>query len=179
MCNTALYIHQYTKFPCISCWLLFSSLQHKSIIEIVFIVLFQGSLALFYELFQQLEQHGVLDPTNEIDLVSLHHVFIPLINASLLQFRQAWMHHKLRTEGNKTPLELWNTGSHERYTDEVNLVPLRLILMNKLTFGYITTVGVILQPSENKKGNIPSLSHSIFKSCSYISHNMHFVSYKC
>ena len=82
--------------------------------------MFQGSLSLFYELFQQFEHHGLLDPTNEIDLVSLHHVFIPLINASLLEFRQAWKHHKIRTEGHKTPQELWSNGSSEGPTNEVD-----------------------------------------------------------
>ena len=62
-----------------------------------------------------MENAGKLDPDDEVDLLALHYVYIPLINSSLEEFRQTWMHHKLRTEGNKTPLQLWTTAITEGF----------------------------------------------------------------
>ena len=63
-----------------------------------------------YHLFYSLEDEGLLDPVDEVDLFSLHWVFIPRLNQQLQSFRSAYAHHKLRTEHSHTPLQLWTRG---------------------------------------------------------------------
>ena len=38
---------------------------------------FMGCIFLFYDLFYQMEEEGMLDPSNKNDLFALHHVFVP------------------------------------------------------------------------------------------------------
>ena len=64
----------------------------------------------YRRLFYFLESHLLLDPIGEVDLFSLHFVFIPRINNSLSQFRASWNNHKLSTEGQKTPNQLYILG---------------------------------------------------------------------
>ena len=40
----------------------------------------------------------------------LHYVFLPRINNSLNLFRSAWNNHRMRTEGNKSPNQLYTQG---------------------------------------------------------------------
>ena len=61
----------------------------------------------YRRLFYFLESHLLLYPIGEVDLFSLHFVFIPRINNSLSQFRASWNNHKLSTEGQKTPNQLY------------------------------------------------------------------------
>ena len=73
-----------------------------------------------YNLFLHMEEEGLLDPTNEIHLFSLHYVFIARINESLSEFCWAWNSHPLSTASNHTPLQLWLAGSHPQpESDEV------------------------------------------------------------
>ena len=44
------------------------------------------------------------------DLYALHFVFSPIIQHHLNTFKSGWAHHKMRTENNKTPTQLWNRG---------------------------------------------------------------------
>jgi len=39
-----------------------------------------------------------------------YYAFLPHINANLEIFRQAYNRHRLRTEGNHSPLQLWLQG---------------------------------------------------------------------
>lgn len=64
----------------------------------------------YYALFYEMEDSGVLNPDYDGDLFSLHYLFLPRINAQLLQFVNAWNRHPLRTENGLTPLQLWNGG---------------------------------------------------------------------
>ena len=50
--------------------------------------LFSGCTGLFYHLFNHMEISGILDPTNEAHLFSLHYVFLPIINRNLAVFQQ-------------------------------------------------------------------------------------------
>lgn len=67
-------------------------------------------VATFADIFRSLEREGTLDPTNEVDLYYLHHVFLPHINKSLSEFQESWNNHTLSTEGNKTPYQLFYEG---------------------------------------------------------------------
>lgn len=59
------------------------------------------------EIFFDLESDGYLDPLNEVDLYCLHYVFLPRISRNLVEFKESWNHHKLSTEGNRTPFQLF------------------------------------------------------------------------
>ena len=57
-----------------------------------------------------MEDSGILDVMNEIHLMALHLVFLPRIQVHLEKFQEAISRRPLRTEGNKTPLQLWISG---------------------------------------------------------------------
>ena len=54
----------------------------------------------------------MLDINNEVDQYALHFVFLPIIQIQLDIFKEGWANHPLRTENNKTPLQLWIIGLH-------------------------------------------------------------------
>ena len=76
---------------------------------------------LYYALFYDMEDCGLLDGDCEKDMFALHHVFLPRINNQLRQFVSAWNNHPLHTENGLTPLQLFNRGilsaSVERQAD--------------------------------------------------------------
>lgn len=77
---------------------------------------------LYYGLFYELEDCGLLDVDDDHDLFALHYVFIPRINSQLTQFAGAWNMHPLRTEGGLSPLQLWSRGllsSSSEWQDEI------------------------------------------------------------
>ena len=65
---------------------------------------------LYYSLFYDMEDNGLLDICSEKDLFAIQFVFLPRINKQLTQFACAWNRHPLRTENGLTPLQLWNRG---------------------------------------------------------------------
>ena len=71
---------------------------HNSRIERLWRDVFQGCIILYYNLFYVMEEDGNLDPDESIDLFCLHYVFIPRINYSLRQFRDAWNSHPMESE---------------------------------------------------------------------------------
>lgn len=75
-------------------------------------------LSYFIDLFLFMEEHGVLDRSSELDLYSLHYVFIPRIQRSLNEFREGWNHHPLSTAGNKSPYQLWIEGMMDKSKEE-------------------------------------------------------------
>ena len=66
---------------------------------------------LYYRLFYYLEQRRLLDPVNEVHIFALHYVYLPRINKSLEAFKDGWNMHGIRTENNKSPLQLFNAGA--------------------------------------------------------------------
>ena len=91
---------------------------HNQRIERLWRDVFTGCLALFHSLFYMMEDCGVLNPTNSMDLFCLHYVFLPRINLALSIFQQSYSHHRLRTAGNQTPYQLWISGMMSRSGDE-------------------------------------------------------------
>ncbi|RXN21848.1 hypothetical protein ROHU_023732 [Labeo rohita] len=65
-------------------------------------------------MFYSLEDSELLDPSNDIHKVSLGIVFLPQIQARLQHFKEAWNHHALRTENNRTPTQIWTEGMLSR-----------------------------------------------------------------
>ena len=81
--------------------------MHNQHIERLWRDVFNGCTHYFHTLFQQLENIGQLDPDNDIDIYSLHYVFLPWIQHQLDVFRDTWSCHALRTERSKSPIQIW------------------------------------------------------------------------
>ena len=90
---------------------------HNQRIERLWRDVFVGCLCMFYRLFYALEDNSLLDPTDEVDIFALHFVFLPRIQQQLNVFRESYSHHRLRTEGNRTPYQLWIEGMTSLTTD--------------------------------------------------------------
>ena len=65
-----------------------------------------GVIGFYYKLFSFMEENGILDPFNEVDIAALHFTFIPLINEKLDAWRHARSKHCVRTI-KTSPLRLW------------------------------------------------------------------------
>ena len=61
----------------------------------------------YKNVFYYLESCGVLDPLSDVDLFCLHLVYISRINKSLEEFTRQHNNHPLRTERNRSPLQLF------------------------------------------------------------------------
>ena len=83
---------------------------HNQRIERLWRDVFSLCIGHLYHMFYTLEEEGLLDPVDEVDLFALHFVFIPRINQQLESFKSAYCRHRLRTEHNRTPLQLWIQG---------------------------------------------------------------------
>lgn len=86
---------------------------HNQRIERLWRDVFSNVLGLFYDIFMCMEDLGMLDPINEIDLWCLHFCFFDVINLKLKQWVNAWIRHPLSSEHNFTPLQLWVQGQFE------------------------------------------------------------------
>ena len=80
---------------------------HNQRIERLWRDVFTLCIGHLYHMFYSLEEEGLLDPIDEMDLFALHFVFLPHINLQLECFKAAYCRHRLRTEHNCTPLQLW------------------------------------------------------------------------
>jgi hypothetical protein len=65
----------------------------------------------FKSLFMYMEDENILDPLNDVHLLSLHLVYIPRINNALKEFANQFNDHPVRTEHNYTPRQLFCLGS--------------------------------------------------------------------
>ena len=86
---------------------------HNSRIERLWRDVYQVGTSVFYDLFHMLESDGLLDPENDNHLFCLHFVYLPVINDILGKFARSWLNHKVRTAGNKTPLQLFIMGMQQ------------------------------------------------------------------
>ncbi|XP_070533302.1 uncharacterized protein [Ptychodera flava] len=68
---------------------------------------FKCCVEYYRDVFMQMECQGLLNPDNPIDIFCLHYVYLPRINYSLTVFRQGWNEHRLQTERNLSPNQLW------------------------------------------------------------------------
>jgi hypothetical protein len=55
-------------------------------------------------------------------MFALQYVFMPRINRALDCFTTQWNHHPIRTEGNKSPLQLWIAGFYQFAESEYRAV---------------------------------------------------------
>ena len=83
---------------------------HNQRIERSWRHVFTSSPSKFYCVFWYLEDAGLLDTADELQLFVLRLVFTAKINEDLLQFQNSWDNHPLRTTQNRTPNQLWVLG---------------------------------------------------------------------
>jgi hypothetical protein len=87
-----------------------ASSVHNQHIERLWRDLHRCATKIYYRLFYYLEDIGLLQPTIPEHIYSLHYVYLPRINRSIKEFSEGWNHHGVRTEGNKTPNQLFTEG---------------------------------------------------------------------
>lgn len=98
---------------------------HNQRIERLWRDVFTQVIQYFYRLFYNFEGQQILDPDNDIHRYSLQHVYLPVIQERLDTFRAAWNNHRLRTESNRTPNQIWMEGmvaNHQQDTTAINNV---------------------------------------------------------
>jgi hypothetical protein len=54
-----------------------------------------------------MEQMGLLDPEDDIDIFCLHYAAEHLIQAAAVRFQRSWNDHNIRTEGHKSPNQIF------------------------------------------------------------------------
>lgn len=87
------------------------SSTHNERIERLWRDVFRCVIKLFYDTFYSLEDEGILNPLNEVDIFCLHFVFVPRINKCLNEFTESWNHHKMSSVHNFTPYQMFLTGT--------------------------------------------------------------------
>ena len=92
---------------------------HNQRIERLWRDVFNACLILYYNLFNYMENIGILDIDNDLHIFCLHYVYLPRINNSLNQFQSGWNDHPLSSMSQLSPNQLWITGSHpnDTYSD--------------------------------------------------------------
>ena len=93
-----------------------------------------GVLKSYINEFYGMETSGLLDPVNEVHLLSLHLVYLQEINKSLEEFTRQWNYHGLSTEGGSSPLQLWTEGILRTANDRNS--PLDVILTEEELLWY-------------------------------------------
>ena len=76
---------------------------HNQRIERLWRDMFSGCVHLFYHLFYEMENYGMLDPSNEPHLFALHFTYVPRINRNLEIFVGGQNRALLFTERGKSP----------------------------------------------------------------------------
>ena len=84
---------------------------HNQRIKRIWRDVFSGCLHVFYRLFYEMEECGMLDLSNEVHLFALHFVYLPRINRNLEVFAQGHNRAPISTERGKFPLQLWISGA--------------------------------------------------------------------
>ena len=72
--------------------------------------------SLYYAMFYSLEDEGILDILNEVDMFSLHFVFLNRINNALKSFTESWNNHSLSSMQSWTPNQLFILGAMDQNT---------------------------------------------------------------
>ncbi|XP_063964871.1 uncharacterized protein LOC129282611 [Lytechinus pictus] len=80
---------------------------HNQRIERSWVDMWCGVTNLYYDLFSFLEAEGLLNVDDAVQIWALHYIYLPRINQDLKLFIGQWNNHGLRTEGSKTPLQLF------------------------------------------------------------------------
>ena len=83
---------------------------HNQRIERLWRDVYYACIFKYYSLFRFMEDSGILDVDDEVDLFCLHYIFIPRIRNHLSDFARGWNCHRLSSERNRTPMQIWIQG---------------------------------------------------------------------
>ena len=86
---------------------------HNQRIEGLWVDVYLGVVYIYYNLFSHLERSNLLNVENDIDMFVLHFVFQNRINDHLNAFAGGWDCHKISSEKNLSPNQLWIMGLHQ------------------------------------------------------------------
>ena len=85
---------------------------HNQRIERMWRDVFNACVILYYSLFHHMEETGILHADSDVHIFCLHYVYLPRVNNSLSQFRNAWNNHPLSSMTQLSPNQLRISGSH-------------------------------------------------------------------
>lgn len=71
---------------------------------------FRCVTVIFYYTFYAMEQSGILKLEDEMHMFLLHYVILPRINFCLTEFKDLYNDHRLSSEHNWTPNQIWHNG---------------------------------------------------------------------
>ena len=83
--------------------MLTGSSVHNQRIERLWQDMHQSVTKMYYRLFYFMEEHRILDPSNDVHIYALQYVYLPRINNALTAFKNGWNNHSLRTEHGQSP----------------------------------------------------------------------------
>ncbi|PKY29479.1 hypothetical protein RhiirB3_340971 [Rhizophagus irregularis] len=83
---------------------------HNQRIERLWVDLIKDVVKIYITIFIYLEEQCGLDINNNVCLFCLHYIFLPRINQSLKEWKNTWNNHKISTEGNLSPIQLYTQG---------------------------------------------------------------------
>ena len=78
---------------------------------------------MYYNLFSGMEDEGILDVDDMIQLFCLHYVYIQRINSSLTQFMRAWNKHPMESVQGLSPEQQWVVGMAQYHGRITSLTP--------------------------------------------------------
>ncbi|KAL3988945.1 hypothetical protein ACER0C_013263 [Sarotherodon galilaeus] len=94
---------------------------HNQRIERLWRDVWMAVSSVHYETLHNLEDEGLVDPTDGVHMFCAQHTFLPRLQRDLDVFRQGWDNHPLRTERNLSP-QLWTLGLHQNPVDTPDTV---------------------------------------------------------
>ena len=83
---------------------------HNQRIERLWRDLNRTLIRFFRLIFIHLEEEYGFDIDDTVHLYCLHYVYMARINRAFRTFTETWNNHSIRTEHNRTPLQLWQVG---------------------------------------------------------------------
>ncbi|XP_076744015.1 uncharacterized protein LOC143420221 isoform X2 [Maylandia zebra] len=98
---------------------------HNQRIERLWRDVWMAVSSVHYETLHNLEDEGLLDPTDGVHMFCAQHTFLPRLQRDLDVFRQGWDNHPLRTERNLSSQQLWTLGLHQNPVDTPDTVERR------------------------------------------------------
>ncbi|CAI5692486.1 unnamed protein product [Oreochromis niloticus] len=111
----------------------------------------------FINIFNFMEEQGLLDSLNELHLFCLHYVYLPRIERALTEFVNQWNNHGLSTQGGQTPLQLWHTG----VTNNVGILSFINDIFHVDNYYGVDEEGPLPELQTNNNVNIPDIDINI------------------
>ena len=130
---------------------------HNQRIERLWVDVFIYVIQQYRNIFYHLESEHRLDPDNDIHIFALHFVYMPRINRSLKEFTDAWNHHPLRTEKNRSPLAVWTEGFYDHTTSQPDILDLLDITETDLALYGIDFDGPTPELQTNNDVQVPDI----------------------